>query len=87
MCQDLVIPDIYKGKIMKMNVNLNELNSVSVDLHDVMKAIPEKIRNKPKDTEGTEITIGECLDDIRSFINGLLTQVKGDRSSHWLDNN
>lgn len=37
--------------------------SALLDLYDVRNVLPTRIKNKPKDNEGTEITIGDCLDD------------------------
>jgi hypothetical protein len=34
------------------------------DLYDVRKSLSTKIKNKPKDNEGSGITIGDCLDDV-----------------------
>jgi hypothetical protein len=70
---------------MKIEVNLNDLNSVSCDLYDLIRAIPQKLKDKPRDTEDTETTVGDLLGEIRCFIDNLLSQIEGDRSSHWLD--
>ncbi len=68
---------------MKLKVSLNDLNSVSCDLHDLIKAVPQRLKDKPKD-EDSETTIGDLLISIRCFIDSLESQIEGDRSSHWL---
>jgi hypothetical protein len=49
----------------------NSLNSTLRDLMDVRNALSDKIKNKPKDNDGTETTIGDCLDDAIATINSL----------------
>jgi len=52
-------------------VNLNDLQSAICDMVDIEKSIPQKIQNYPKDNEGTEITIGECISDVLYFLRSL----------------
>jgi hypothetical protein len=52
-------------------INKNEISSALFDLYDIKKALSEKIKNKPKDNDGSQITIGDCLDDVISFIESL----------------
>lgn len=49
----------------------NSLNSALRDLMDVRNALPDKVKSKPKDSDGTETTIGDCLDDAITTINSL----------------
>jgi hypothetical protein len=50
---------------------LNETQSALFDMYDIRRALSEKIKNMPKDNEGTEFTIGECLDSVISFLESL----------------
>ena len=52
-------------------INLNNLQSALCDLYDVREALSKRIKNKPKDDDGTDITIGDCLDDAIEFLESL----------------
>jgi len=52
-------------------INTNDLSSALLDLYDVRNALPEAVKNLPKDSEGSEITIGDCLDDAIAFLESL----------------
>ena len=52
-------------------INLNNLQSALCDLYDVREALSNRIKNKPKDDEGSDITIGDCLDDVIEFLESL----------------
>lgn len=54
-----------------MQLNLNETSSAICDLYDVRRALSKKIRSMPKDNEGSEITIGECIDDVINFLESI----------------
>lgn len=47
------------------------LASALCDLYDIREALSDKVKNQPKDDEGTDITIGDCLDDVISFLESL----------------
>lgn len=49
----------------------NSLNSTLRDLMDIRNALSDKVKSKPKDNDGTETTIGDCLDDAIITINSL----------------
>lgn len=52
-------------------INQNNLQSALCDLYDVREALSKRIKNRPKDSEGSEITIGDCLDDVIEFLESL----------------
>lgn len=52
-------------------INQNDLSSALCDIYDIKRALPKKIKNMPKDNEGTDITIGDCIDDLVLFLEGL----------------
>ncbi len=52
---------------------LNETQSALCDMYDVRRAVPDKIKKLPKDNEGTEITVGDCIDDVILFLEELET--------------
>lgn len=52
---------------------LNETQSALCDMYDVRNAVPDKIKKLPKDNEGTEITVGQCIDDVILFLEELET--------------
>ena len=53
----------------------NELSSALCDMYDIRNALSKTQKNKPKDNEGTESTIGDCIDDVIYFLEGLYNQV------------
>jgi hypothetical protein len=52
-------------------INQNDLSSALCDIYDIKRALSKKIKNMPKDNEGTDITIGDCIDDLVLFLEGL----------------
>ena len=52
-------------------IDQNALSSALCDMYDIREALTDKIKNKPKDNEGTDITIGDCLDDVILFLEQL----------------
>jgi hypothetical protein len=65
---------------MNVFVNKNNLSSAICDLVDVQETLSEKIKKMPKDNEGSEITIGDCLDDVLSFLYSLEAQVPNNQT-------
>ena len=54
---------------------LNETQSALCDMYDVRNALPDKIKNQPKDNDGSEITVGQCIDDVILFLEELETNM------------
>jgi hypothetical protein len=54
-------------------VNQNSLSSALCDMYDIREALSTRIKNRPKDNDGTEITIGMCIDDVILFLEQLDT--------------
>ena len=52
-------------------MNKDKLASALFDMYDIRNTLPQKIKDKPKDNEGTEFTIGECIDDVILFLESL----------------
>ena len=52
-------------------MNINDISSALLDAYDIREALSAKIKNRPKDNEGSDITIGDCLDDIISTLEQL----------------
>jgi len=52
-------------------VNQNALSSALCDMYDIREALSTRIKNRPKDNEGTDITIGDCIDDVILFLEQL----------------
>jgi hypothetical protein len=50
---------------------MNDLSSALCDMYDIREALSTRIKNKPKDNEGSEITIGDCIDDVILFLESL----------------
>ena len=41
-----------------------EITSALFDAYDIKNVLSNQIKRKPKDNDGTETTIGDCLDHI-----------------------
>jgi hypothetical protein len=52
-------------------MNQNNLSSALCDMYDIRDALSQRTKNKPKDNDGTEITIGMCIDDVILFLESL----------------
>jgi hypothetical protein len=55
----------------RLSMNQNNLSSALCDMYDIREALSQRIKNKPKDNDGTEITIGMCIDDVILFLESL----------------
>ncbi len=42
----------------------DEISSALFDMLDIKKSLSKRIKNKLKDGEGTETTIGDCIDSV-----------------------
>jgi hypothetical protein len=49
-------------------INANEISSALCDMYDIRNTLTAKIKNQPKDNDGTETTIGDCLDSVIEFL-------------------
>ena len=56
----------------------NEIESALMDMYDIRRAIPKKVKNQPKDNEGTETTIGECIDAVIKVLEDIVMENKND---------
>lgn len=53
-------------------VNQNDLTSAICDMNDVKNTIKSLGLNEhPKDGDGTEITVSDCISDVLTFLNSL----------------
>ena len=55
-----------------MNINQNDLSSALCDAYDIKDRLRAyNIKDKPKDADGSETTIDDCINDIISFLKQL----------------
>ena len=55
-----------------MCIDQNELSSALFDAYDIKDRIRVYgIKNKPKDSEGSETTVGDCIEDVINFLESL----------------
>lgn len=52
-------------------MNKDRIADALFDMYDIRKMLSEKIKNKPKDNEGTMFTIGDCIDNVIEFLESL----------------
>lgn len=55
-------------------MNHNNITSALMDMYDLRRAIPKTIKNKPKDNEGTETTVGDCIDAVIEVLENLVKE-------------
>ncbi len=59
----------------------NSITSALCDAYDIRNVLSDKIKNRPKDNEGTEFTIeftiGDCLDSIIATLEELESKFEG----------
>jgi hypothetical protein len=46
----------------------DQISNALFDLYDIRNALPKKVKQMPKDTEGADFTIGELLDDVIEWL-------------------
>ena len=55
-----------------MSINQNDLSSALCDAYDIKDRLRAYgIKDKPKDADGSETTIGDCIEDIIHFLEQL----------------
>ncbi len=60
------------SKEKKEEICLNDLSSALCDAYDIKDRLRAyDIKDKPKDAEGSDTTIGDCIDDIIDFLEQL----------------
>jgi hypothetical protein len=45
-------------------VKHHHLTTMLMDMYDIRRALPREIKNKPKDGDGTDYTIGDLIDGV-----------------------
>lgn len=58
-------------------MNIDNISSALLDAYDIREALSDKIKKRPKDHDGTDITIGDCLDDIITTLETLEQELQG----------
>lgn len=54
----------------------NEIESALMDMYDIRRAIPKKVKNQPKDNDGTETKIGDCIDEVIRVLEDIVMENK-----------
>lgn len=49
----------------------NKVSDAVLNMYDIRDALSARIKNKPKDNDGTDYTIGDCIDDVIMFLESL----------------
>jgi hypothetical protein len=62
---------------------LGDIQSAHCDMIDVRNVLSKQMLNKPKDNEGTECTIGMCLDDTIDTLSELESMAE-ESSTMWV---
>ena len=62
---------------------LGKITSAHCDIIDVRNVLSKQMLNKPKDNEGTEFTIGMCLDDTIDTLSELESMAE-ESSTMWV---
>lgn len=43
---------------------MDSITSALLDMYDIKNSLSDDIKNQPKDNDGTDITVGNCIDDV-----------------------
>ena len=54
----------------------NEIESALMDMYDIRRTLSKKIKNHPKDNDGTETTIGDCIDAVIEVLENIVMENK-----------
>lgn len=52
-------------------INENALSDAVLNMYDIRNALSERVKNKSLHEPTTDYTIGDCLDDVILFLEGL----------------
>jgi hypothetical protein len=52
-------------------MNKEMISSALLDMYDIRNVLSAKIKNKPKDNDGTIFTVGACIDSVIEFLEDL----------------
>jgi hypothetical protein len=52
-------------------MNKDMISSALFDMYDIRNVLSAKIKNKPKDNDGTIFTVGDCIDSVIEFLEDL----------------
>jgi len=52
-------------------MNKDMISSALFDMYDIRNVLSTKIKNKPKDNDGTIFTVGDCIDSVIEFLEDL----------------
>jgi hypothetical protein len=53
------------------SISKDDVSNALCNAYDVRSALSKRILNRPKEDDGTDCTIGDCLDDIILFLETL----------------
>lgn len=48
--------------------DLENLESALLDMYDVENALSDDALNQPKDSDGTDITVRDCINDVIEYL-------------------
>jgi hypothetical protein len=52
-------------------MNKEMISSALFDMYDIRNVLSTKIKNQPKDNDGTIFTVGDCIDSVIEFLEDL----------------
>jgi len=52
-------------------ITKDDVSNALFNATDIREALSKRILNRPKDSDGTDCTIGDCLDDLILFLEAL----------------
>ena len=52
-------------------VSKDDVSNALFNILDVREALSKRIKNRPLDEDGSDTTIGDCLDDVVQFLETL----------------
>jgi hypothetical protein len=48
-----------------------KISDALFDMYDIRRTLSQKIKNKPKDNDGSIFTVGDCIENVIDFLEQL----------------
>jgi hypothetical protein len=48
-----------------------KISDALFDMYDIRRTLSQKIKNKPKDNDGSIFTVGDCVENVIEFLEQL----------------
>ena len=63
-----------EGEDQSISIDKKNISECITKLSEVEKQLHDDVKDEPKDNEGSDITVGDCIKDVLSFLQSLDNQ-------------